>query len=78
MDEYPVDVQDFTKCTNRFRGIYRIDLESIKKKPEDVNTKLVGVGNYGWILTDYAQRFPWTLFSNHRHFFFEPDNVAQH
>lgn len=33
-----VEVQDFMKFTNNFRGIYRIyPTPSIKKKPKDVN-----------------------------------------
>ena len=33
----PVEVQDFRRITNHFRGIYRIYLKGMKAKPEDVN-----------------------------------------
>ena len=30
-EEKPLEVQDFKKCTNHSRGIYRINLKLIKK-----------------------------------------------
>ena len=33
----PVEVQEFRKITDRFRGVYRIHLMLLKKNPKDVN-----------------------------------------
>ena len=45
------------KFTDRFRGIYRIFLKSIKETPKVVNMEPVGLGNTR-ILTDYGQKSP--------------------
>ena len=49
----PVGVQEFKKITDYFRGIYRIYIDLIMKKPKDLNMQPVGFGNTR-ILTDYA------------------------
>ena len=36
------EVQEFREIANHFRGVFRIYLEFIVKKPEDVNMPLVG------------------------------------
>lgn len=36
-EKLPVEVQDFGKFTNDFRGLYGISLKLIKEKPKDVN-----------------------------------------
>jgi hypothetical protein len=42
----PVEVEDVGNNIDRFRGICRIYLKLVKKKPEDVNMQpVVGVGN---------------------------------
>ena len=36
-EKYLVEVQDFKKFTNHFRGSYKISLKWMKANPEDVN-----------------------------------------
>ena len=52
-EKQPVQVQDFKKITDHFRGIYRI--------LEDVNMWPVRLANIR-ISTDYAQKSPRSLF----------------
>jgi hypothetical protein len=57
-----VEVQDFWKSTNHFRGIYGIYLKLIKKKSKVHNMQPVGLGNTSSIFTAYhAQKSPRTL-----------------
>ena len=61
----PVEVQDYRKNTDHFRGIYRIYPQFNKGKPEDVNMQPVGLGNTR-ISTGYAQNSPWSLVGSGR------------
>jgi hypothetical protein len=57
-----VEVQEFKKLTHHFEGTYGLYLKIGKKKPKNHNMSPDGLGNTG-ILTDYAQKSPWTLHS---------------
>ena len=48
-----VEIQDFMKVTNQFRGIYGVYLKLLKNRLEDHNMQPVGLGNTR-ILTNYA------------------------
>jgi hypothetical protein len=50
-------IQDFMDITHHSRGIYRIYLDLIKKKPKESQHVIGGTWNIG-ILTDYAQNPP--------------------
>jgi hypothetical protein len=49
-----VQVQDWRKIGNHFRGIYRVYSKLVKGEPKAINMQPVGLGNT-WMLTDVTQ-----------------------
>ena len=56
-----VEVQDFRKITDPFRGVHRTFLHSTKKNRKMSTCNPVGRLGNTWILTDFAQKSPQTL-----------------
>jgi hypothetical protein len=50
-----LEVQDFKRTTDHFKGIYEVYLNAIKKNSKDHNMLAFGLENTR-ILTDYAQK----------------------